>query len=55
MNPNNPALHPVDDELLRRLIRIETRLIRLMRHLGLDADGNTPQQRRQLIEQQGDH
>lgn len=28
-----------EDDVLRRLVRIETRLIKLMQHLGLTADG----------------
>lgn len=34
------GLPPPDTDVLARLVRLETRLVRLMSHLGLDQDGN---------------
>lgn len=39
------ALSPEQSEdVYRRLVRIETRLCRLLTHLGLQPDGNQPEQ-----------
>jgi len=41
--PNYPAkLEPQAPDLDARLTRIETRLVKLMMHLGLQADGSPP-------------
>lgn len=34
------GLPPPETDVLARLVRLETRLVRLMSHLGLDQDGN---------------
>lgn len=38
--PPTPPPAPTLQELQDRLVRMETRMVRLMAHLGLDADGN---------------
>lgn len=35
-----PPPEPTIKDLMERLARTETRLVRLLHHLGLDADGN---------------
>lgn len=37
--PRGESFHPTNDQILRRLVRMETRLAKLMNHLGLKANG----------------
>ena len=39
-NPRAEPPAPTTEDLQRQLIRIETRLVKLMQHLGLDAYGD---------------
>lgn len=38
-DPRGEAFLPTNDQILRRLVRMETRLAKLMNHLGLKANG----------------
>jgi hypothetical protein len=46
-NPMGPPKTPAAQTVEERLIRMETRLVRLMQHIGLDADGNPKDQKDQ--------
>lgn len=39
--PRRPG-NPMRDEVLRRLARIESRLVQLMKHEGMTSDGRSP-------------
>jgi hypothetical protein len=53
-NRNEPHELPAHDSTERRLQRIESRLVRLMQHLGLDPYEKVPQQYRQELARRGD-
>lgn len=38
-DPRGESFLPTNDQILRRLVRMETRLAKLMNHLGLKANG----------------
>lgn len=38
-SPPEQAPPPTNDDIINQLIRIETRLVKLMHHSGLDANG----------------
>lgn len=42
-------------QILARLVRIETRLVRTMDHLGLDPEGATQKPDQLVTEQKGSH
>lgn len=39
--PPHPPAQPTNEAIINHLIRIETRLVKLMYHVGLDANGRT--------------
>ena len=40
MPAHRPAPAPTNEELQRQMTRIETRLVKLMHHMGIDTHGN---------------